>query len=290
MAELRPPADSCNTVAAPALTTLILLTSWRWMFAAMGLAGLLVVVVWFGLYRDLTDLALTTDERLYLAEGDAAAVAPMTITWRDWRRLLSFSTTWGLVVGAFGSTYTGWIFLAWLPGYLEMERHLTLERTGVVAAIPYLWGAIGALSTGWLTDHLIRRGYSPIGTRKYLAVFSLIGLALTTAATAEATSIGMTVVVVSTALFLSFTASSALYGLSATAVPASSAGSLASIQNFGGYFGAALAPTITGFVVQYTGSFNPALLFDAGVGAAGALAASLFIGSSAIPPADQRIR
>jgi cyanate permease len=35
------------------------------------------------------------------------------------------------------------------------------------------------------------------------------------------------------------------------------------MQNFGGYLGGALAPTITGFIVQETGSFVPALLVGA---------------------------
>ena len=38
------------------------------------------------------------------------------------------------------------------------------------------------------------------------------------------------------------------------------------MQNFGGYLGGALAPMITGFIVQGTGSFVPALLFSAAVG------------------------
>lgn len=47
------------------------------------------------------------------------------------------------------------------------------------------------------------------------------------------------------------------------ATPANCTGSLGAIQNFGGYIGGALAPMVTGFVVQGTGSFTPALLVGA---------------------------
>jgi cyanate permease len=40
---------------------------------------------------------------------------------------------------------------------------------------------------------------------------------------------------------------------------------LGSIQNFGGYLGGALAPTVTGFIVQRTGGFSQALLLSAGI-------------------------
>jgi cyanate permease len=46
--------------------------------------------------------------------------------------------------------------------------------------------------------------------------------------------------------------------------------SLGSIQNFGGYLGGALAPTVTGFIVQATGTFVPALLVGAVIALASA--------------------
>jgi cyanate permease len=38
------------------------------------------------------------------------------------------------------------------------------------------------------------------------------------------------------------------------------------MQNFGGYLGGALAPTVTGLIVQTTGSFVPALVVGALIG------------------------
>jgi cyanate permease len=45
--------------------------------------------------------------------------------------------------------------------------------------------------------------------------------------------------------------------------PANCTASLGGLQNFGGYLGGAMAPAVTGFVVQATGSFIPALLAGA---------------------------
>jgi cyanate permease len=70
----------------------------------------------------------------------------------------------------------------------------------------------------------------------------------------------------SVAVFLIFFASSGGWGMASVAAPANTTASLASMQNFGGYIGGALAPTITGFIVQASGSFVPALAVAAGIG------------------------
>jgi cyanate permease len=62
------------------------------------------------------------------------------------------------------------------------------------------------------------------------------------------------------------------WALASVAAPAHCTASLGSIQNFGGYLGGALAPTVTGFIVQATGTFVPALLIGAVIALASALA------------------
>ncbi|WP_434676791.1 hypothetical protein M1D82_11605 [Pseudomonas sp. D4-18] len=60
------------------------------------------------------------------------------------------------------------------------------------------------------------------------------------------------------------------WSLISVAVPSRMVASLASIQNFGGYFGGAFAPVVTGIVVQQTGSFTNALVISAVIAVIGA--------------------
>jgi cyanate permease len=57
------------------------------------------------------------------------------------------------------------------------------------------------------------------------------------------------------------------------------------MQNFGGYLGGALAPTVTGLIVQTTGSFVPALVVGALIGGASA-ASYLLVVDQPIMAAD----
>ena len=72
-------------------------------------------------------------------------------------------------------------------------------------------------------------------------------------------------------MFLGYVASSAAWAMASVAAPANTTASLGAMQNFGGYLGGELAPTVTGFIVQATGSFVPALMTAAAIGVVCAL-------------------
>ena len=60
--------------------------------------------------------------------------------------------------------------------------------------------------------------------------------------------------------------STCAWALSSVAVPTNCTASVGAVQNFGGYLGGALAPTVTGLIVQNSGSFVPALVVGALIG------------------------
>ncbi len=99
---------------------------------------------------------------------------------RQWRRLFRLRTIWGMMLGFGGVNYTTWLYLSWLPGYLQAERHLTIARTGWVAVIPYLCGTIGSLVSGGAANRLIRRGTAPIRACKILIIGGMFCSALST--------------------------------------------------------------------------------------------------------------
>lgn len=255
-----------SAISAPLCTVLMLSFGWRWMFAIMGIAGLIVAVVWFAVYRDANSLALTREEQEHRAAGDATAGVQQEMGLAGWGRLFGCRTTWGMIIGFFGTVYLTWIYTAWLPNYLEKQRHMSIAASGWASAIPFVFGVVGALWGGWLVDWLARRGLSPINSRKYPMTVSLIGMAACTLAAAYIPSNTGAIAFISAAMFLGYVSSSTAWAMASVAAPSNYTGSLGAMQNFGGYLGGALAPTITGLIVQSTGSFVPALIVGAAIG------------------------
>ncbi len=257
-------------IAAPLLTGLMLWLGWRGMFLVMGVAGVICAAAWYIVYRDPADVELDESERVYLTEGDETGQASR-VTWRDWKGLFGFGTSWGMILGFFGCVYMTWIYMSWLPGYLEMQRHMSISHTGIAASVPYFFGVVGSLCGGVLVDWLVARGVSPVNSRKYPIVVSLIGMSIFTIVAAEVESNLLAVGAISVAMFLGYVCSATAWALPSVAAPRNCVASLGAMQNFGGYFGGALAPLVTGFIVQSTGSFTPALFTGAGIGLVSAL-------------------
>ena len=249
-------------LAAPLLTSLMLLFGWRWMFIIMGALGLGVAVLWVALYRDPGEVPLSEAEQRYRTEGDPPDRVQQ-VTFRQWGALFRSRTAWGLIAGYFGVIYQNWLLNAWMPGYLEIERHMSIAHTGVAAAIPYIFAVTGGLSGGVLADRLVARGWTPIGSRKLPLCLGMLGVAAFIVAAAVVPSNAAAVGCLSAVMFCGTIATTNAWALVSVVAPANCTASLGSLMNFGGYLGGALAPTVTGFIVQSTGSFVPALLIGA---------------------------
>jgi sugar phosphate permease len=278
-------ASSLGTaLAVPLLTFLMLTFGWRVMFILMGAAGLAMSAVWYFVYRNPSELALTPEENAYRTQGDPPGQR-INVSFREWKLLFRFRTTWGMILGYFGCIYLTWIYTAWLPGYLEIERHMSVKYTGLAAAIPFAWGVVGGVLGGYIADILVRRGVAPVKSRRYPAAIALLGTAGCTMAAAFVTSNALAIAFISASLFLVYVTSTCAWALSSVAVPTNCTASIGAMQNFGGYLGGALAPTVTGLIVQHTGSFVPALVVGAVIGVASA-ASYLFIVDQPITALD----
>jgi sugar phosphate permease len=266
-----------TAIAVPLLTVLMLAFGWRWMFALMGLAGIAVALVWVAVYRNPESLALTAAEQAYRTEGDPPGQRSR-VTFAEWRQLFRFRTTWGMIFGFFGCIYVTWIYAAWLPAYLETERHMSIRSTGYFAAIPFACGVVGGLLGGWLADRLVRRGMKPMRSRAVPAGIALFATAACTIAAAYVASNVLAICFISASLFLLYITSTCAWALSSVAAPTNCTASIGAMQNFGGYLGGALAPTVTGLIVQGTGSFHLALVVGAVIAVLSGLSFLLVVG------------
>ena len=186
-----------QAIAPPILTVTMLAYGWRGMFVLIGIPGLILSVAWYFFYRDRRDVSLTAAENAAL-DDSTPRQDRFRISFSQWLGLFRLRTMWGMMLGFGGINYTVWLYMSWMPNYLEAEHHVSVAATGVLAIIPFLCGAVGMMLSGILADLLVRRGWAPIRTHRTLLVVGLTCSGLSTllvpyipGATGAAFGIGM---------------------------------------------------------------------------------------------------
>lgn len=253
-----------QVIAAPVLTTMMLVVGWRWMFIIMAALGLIFVVTWVLFYRDPAAANLSEADLAHLAEGETLHDArPMNAA--QWGRLFSFRTSWAVWLGVFGSGYMSGIYATWLPAYLEIERHMSVKQAGMLAAIPFAMSVIGSLFAGWAVDALGHKKISPLNSARGVFSTGLVGLAVFTVLAATADGAIMALTWICAAMFFAQLAGSCSWITASAAVPENCVASFGGVMNCFGYVGGAIAPALTGIAAQASGSFAMPLVVGAGI-------------------------
>lgn len=250
-------------IGAPLLTFIMLALGWRGMFIVMGAVSLVLTGVWMLVYRHPREAGLSDDELAQLDVGEDSERHSVNLA--SWLRLFRHAPTWGMMLGFFGSVYLTWVYLTWLPGYLEISRHVDIASAGALSTIPYGASFFGYVFGGLFTHWFERKGLSPVDSSRYIMIVGLLAMAVFTVPAALTSNLGVAVTFISLAEFFGGFPGSMCWAVAASVAPRAYIASLGSIQDFGGYIGGALAPTVTGYLVAGTGSFTSAFIVGAAI-------------------------
>lgn len=269
-------------LAPPLLTLFMVNFGWRGMFIITGVIGVVLALCWLTFYKSKARyLAELAAEGKPLPSGQqvpaATAQAPKASYFAGWLDLFKHRSTWGAVLGFMGVIYMLWLHLTWLPGYFEREHGLDLYKTAWVVSLAYGFGAAGTIVAGRFCDLLVKRGMSVLASRKFSVITGLVLAALFTLPLSFVTGLTGCIILLCLALFSINMASATAWMIVNTIVDSQRVASFGSIQNFGGYIAGSVAPIVTGFSIQYSGSFTTAFMISAVVALCSALAYFLLL-------------
>lgn len=206
-------------------------SKWGWhpAFVVPGLLGFLWLILWRRVYRppEIHPRIGPAEREMILAdrcESSAPSAPPLR-----WLQLLKFPQTWGTIVAR---TFTDpvWFFITdWFPIYL-VAKGISLQSNLIAVWVPFIAADLGNFFGGWLSGHLIRRGWSLGAGRKAVVVFGGFGTLLLIP-TIFTFRVGLIALLFALAAF-----SYASFTTIANVLPTDlfPAGSVASVSGFGG--------------------------------------------------------
>jgi ACS family D-galactonate transporter-like MFS transporter len=210
---------------------------WRPFFVILGLTSLLWLgpwSIWMPRAKAYADHDSKTDPGL-----------PEIVAQRAWVATAS---------GLFAMNYVNYFLLTWLPFYLVRERGFSMRGMARVGGAMLLAAALSAIASGRLSDRWIRNGATTTRVRTgFMVVGGLwTGALLMGAAVAPRNfSVGLLMLA-----GIGFGMSSAnVWAITQTLAGPRAAGRWAGSQNFIGNLSGAVAPALTGVLVDRTGHF-----------------------------------
>jgi ACS family hexuronate transporter-like MFS transporter len=169
-----------SVVAPPLIVWLSLAYGWQTTFLVTGALGFIWLGLWLPFYQ-------TPDRHKWLSEkerglildgqrveGEANSLETEPAVPLGWRELLRYRQVWAIVLARFLTDPIWWLYISWLPKYLADARGFSLVKIGLFAWVPYVAADAGSLSGGWLSGHLISRGWSVDRARKAVILIAAL--------------------------------------------------------------------------------------------------------------------
>jgi MFS transporter, ACS family, aldohexuronate transporter len=239
-------------VAAAMVPPIALNWGWRWAFVVTGLVGFVWLVLWLLLYRRPEDHPRLSKAELAYIQSDPAEPA----TKIPWKRLLPHKQTWAFAIGKFMTDPIWWIYLFWLPDFLNKNYKIDLKNIGLPLIIVYLIADVGSVAGGWLSSSMIKRGVSVNRARKTAMLICALAVVPVVFA-AKASNVWIAVLLVGLAAAAHQGWSANLFTTTSDMFPRRAVGSVVGIGGMAGAVGGMLISYIVGSILQLSGSYVP---------------------------------
>jgi MFS transporter, ACS family, hexuronate transporter len=231
---------------------------WEWAFIATGLLGFVWLVWWLAAYRPPAEHPrVSAAELAYIRSDPAEPTTPVA-----WARLMAYPQAWAFAVAKFMTDPIWWLYLFWIPDFLQRNHHLDLKSIGLPLVVIYLVADVGSIGGGWLSSTLIRRGWTVNAARKTaMLVCALAVVPIVFASRTSSLWTAVMLVAVAAAAHQGWSAN--LFTLTSDMFPRRAVGSVVGFGGMAGAVGGMLISIVVGEILQRTGSYVP-IFFMAG--------------------------
>jgi D-galactonate transporter len=265
-------------LSGPIVGLLALNFGWRVAFVIIALVGVTWAIAWFIIATDhpAENPRTTAEERAEYEAGQKTqpvSTGPRAPLGGLIMRPAILATAFAF----FGYSCILFFFLTWFPTYLVSARHLSIASMSFATMIPWLLGFIGLAAGGPLCDLIFRQTGNPILARKLVLVVCLLVAAACIALAGTADTVFAAVGLMSVSVFFMYLTGNTYWAIILDTVEANRVGGVSGFVHFVANCGGIVAPLVTGFIVQATGSFYAAFLLTGAIAVLGAVGVAVFV-------------
>ncbi len=232
-------------IAGPVIGLLLTATGWRALFVVLAAPAVLIAV--------LNAFVIPRPKR---AEQEALeSSAPRDAGRSTLRTAMVQPALWIVCIAYLGFNIAFFGYLGWMPSYLAAARSIDLRQVGLLGGIPFIFGAVGLVLTGWLASGVL---YT---FRCHLLALSHLLAAIFLVLAFQARTLDVSLIGLSGAAFFLY-GGFAIYGpIVLELAPDNARGFYSSLVASSGQFAGIVAPASIGFLVASAHNYGSAFSF-----------------------------
>ncbi|MGC2234993.1 MAG: MFS transporter [Pyrinomonadaceae bacterium] len=220
---------------------------WQWAFVITGLLGFIWLVFWLAIYRKPEeDAKLSPEEFVHIQSDNEEPMKKI-----PWARLLPHRQTWAFAIGKFLTDPIWWVYLFWLPKFLNTKFGLNILQLGLPLIVIYVIADVGSIGGGWLSSHLIKRGWSiNAGRKTAMLICALAVIPIVFASMTDNLWVAVSLIGLAAAAHQGWSAN--IFTTASDMFPRQAVGSVVGIGGMAGSIGGMLIASTVGLILQYT--------------------------------------
>ena len=228
---------------------------WYWAFVATGLIGFIWLALWWPMYRHPEEHPRLGPSELAYIQSDPAD-PPGKVPLRD---ILPHRQTWGFAIAKFMTDPIWWLYLFWVPDFLNRNHGIDLKHVGPPLITIYLIADVGSIGGGWLSSSLIKRGWTINAARKTaMLACALAVVPIIFASRTDSLWTATLLVALAAAAHQGWSAN--VFTLASDTFPRHAVGTVVGFGGMAGAVGGMAIAKVTGFILETTGSYLPVFL------------------------------
>ena len=243
--------SNVGAIVAPLLVPWITLRyGWQAAFLVTGGIGLVWLLFWWPLYGSPERHPRVGAAELahIRSEPDEPGVR---LRWRD---LVTHRQTWAFAIAKFMTDPIWWLYLYWVPDFLNRNHGIDLQHIGPPLVTIYLVADLGSIGGGYLSSWLLKRGWNVNAARKTAMLTCAVAVVPIILAS-RVSSLWTAVAIVSLAAAAHQGWSANVFTMATDMFPRWAIGTVVGFGGMAGAIGGMLIAKITGFLLQTTGSY-----------------------------------
>jgi MFS transporter, ACS family, glucarate transporter len=248
------------TAVGGAITPLIVVAieqkySWRLAFPIFAAVGFLWTAIWYSWFRDSPWLkvGVSEAERELIGQPPTGNKAPV-----DWPRLLRNGNFQRLLLMYHTYCWGAYFYLSWLHTYLQVGRGFSENEMRLASALPSSAGILGVVAGGYLSDRLARR-YSLRLARCSIGAVALIGAGVFMAGATLTSDNWWAVAFLTVSLGIMNAMLPVSWSLCVD-IGQDHTGTISGAMNMAGQVGSLISSVVFGYLVEWFGSYDKALM------------------------------